>query len=301
MRARCVEWRAALRVRGDVAESEIAAYWPGGPENPEPPRSIGAWIYCALQLARFFGRTEAREAYEAAPERNAEAQAAALAALRAEPVPVELVAREADGSPVVRHVHPKSFLALLELTHRTRCIGALVQAAEHVAVQAVDGDAAALELLDRVHQELAYQYRLLAWIATTPGPGLPYEETTPTPVLPDGPAFTWLHALDALDYYRLALATQQANAERLALVQGMLTPDTDGGPVARPSFGSLFVGYAEAKHVPPRAVMRDWSLAEVVTDAQLQAEAHRAARAGEREDEDDHAEEKIGKPAGAGR
>lgn len=202
---RCREYREELAEQPELCTAEeLAAYWPGGEENPGTGR--GAWFYCYGNMLRFLGRSELqdREADESKGEQ------AAIEAARELPLAVDL--QDQPGKTI--SVYPKSFDALSlidELDLGGRWLGARV-----VALEQEDSAGAVMAAQDgkRGVTEIA---ELIAWIVTTPGPGTPYPAESEPPPIPDH-----IRALSPIDLVRIAAAHLQVNRTRIALIVSLL-------------------------------------------------------------------------------
>jgi hypothetical protein len=100
LRARCAILRDGLVARDPDLAAALAAYWPGGAENPG--RGRGAWIVCFGEYRQRTGAAFAR-AETRGPARDERLQRAVRRASTDRREPVTL-----DVGRVV-HVHPKSF------------------------------------------------------------------------------------------------------------------------------------------------------------------------------------------------
>lgn len=256
LQAQCTALREILG-DGVATPQELADYWPGGAENPEPD-PLGRWIVCLAQYTRFAGRLD--------PVKTdadiAKAEADVLAALRHAPVPVELVAR-VRGRPVRLEVHPKSFEALLHIESRDRELTRLAEAFERL--QALPAEAQAV-WGRKLAAEIAYQNQVLCWIVTHPGPGLPFPEGRDAPAVPK--RFRDLEAQDVVSILRAH--------RRVAIVRLARVADLIGGGKAtgkRQSWASLGATAASELGVASATLLRDWTLESWIAQLSLTADA----------------------------
>lgn len=270
LRQRCADLRATLAETGLATPAELEEYWPGGRENREV--APGDWIYCYASYVRMGGREET----PAERVRREDAEAAVLAALRDEPEPVELIAAAPDGGPAFRSVYPKSFDTLCHLTARDRELLKLAAAA-HVLTERPLPELA--ECGRAVYDEISYQTRVLVWIVTSEGPGLPWPVEEPRPEPP-----AWTLALDAADILRIIRAHQRVNGTRISLIGELLARGQGRGK--GPTWTTLGAMGASELGVSSRALLRDWSLAgwlaQLLLTADAKAEAHKRAAGGSR-------------------
>lgn len=273
LRERCARLRASLLRHGTATEAEIDPYVPGGEENRESV-GLAPWIWYYAQLVRLMGRTE-----DGAPARDGSARvndALLLAALGAQP---ELVEQETDDPEALaavqaaldalaarrgRHtwaVHPKSFHTLLHLHARSERITWLTERSQVLLARGASDD---LELLRRTREEIGYQHRVCAWVATTPGPGLPFGEHDARPALPDAVA-----DLDSVTLAQILGASLRVNWVRLQALSELVTPS--GGSGARPTWSAFFGALAVEHDERPETLMRDYSLAALLASQRLAA------------------------------
>ncbi len=155
-----------------------------------------------------------------------------------------------------RSVYPKSFATLLHCHAREILLGHLSRVVG--LANRVDAPDAVVSALSEASDELAYQTRLLAWIATSPGPGLPFGEAdTPTPALPADIAE--LNAFVVLDINR---TFAKVNWASLKAMEALITPDDDpDGARKRLSWSPFFGSLALELHENPVDLIRHRSLA----------------------------------------
>jgi hypothetical protein len=260
--ARCVDLKATLVAESIASDVEVAAYWPGGKENPETD-AHGRWIYCYANYIGFLHRL--------APELNERAQvageAALLEALRGAPVAVELVGRDPDGAPRVVQVYPKSYEALEFLDALDGAIGRLA-AAEELVRHLHPGEA--LPLLDRVAEARCLLQRQCVWAVTTEGPRLPFAVFGAPPDPPD-----WTRDLDVVDILRIQQVFKSVHRDRLAVLSALIGR---GGRGKRASWPTLAATAAGKLGVSSQTLLRDWSLEGWIAQLQLAADAEREAQ-----------------------
>ena len=259
LRHECAELRELCAAKGYASDDELAAYWPGGTENPA--RDADAWIYCYSQLARFLGRRELVERTREAAREQLEGAVRAAAAAQPEAVPL---------SVGLHRVYPKSAHALWFLDALGQLCGPL--AADALAVLESVPDA----VRDQVPWPslvTSLAVRTWAWILTTPGPGLPFADdaTDATP-----PA--WTEQLLPQDLLVLDRAHRQVNAERLRILASAFPQTTDGAG-SRLGVAGFLAGYASEHGARASEIVRLWSLGEVFAGAIAQVEAQQLAEA----------------------
>jgi hypothetical protein len=261
LRAQCDALADDLLGRGQASAEDVQAIHPGGAENPK--RDAGAWVrfYGQLQLRR--GRAQGGVSADPNAAVRA-ADALTLAALAETPRPV--------GSLPGRNVYPKSFAALLHCHAREILVGHLARVVGRANRR--DPPKAILGALGEAAAELSYQTRLLAWIATSAGPGLPFSETTAAPELPAD--VVDLSAIVVLDINRL-FAT--VNWSSLKAMEALITPPEDESGRARLAWSPFFGSLAIELHENPSDLLRARSLASVLASTQLAASTHREAMA----------------------
>lgn len=260
LRERCAFIREQLTARGTATPEELAAYWPGGAENPG--KRLWNWIDCHSNYVRFCGRieTELKGLFRSDEAR----QQAVLDALAERAEQVTLTSKEVDGRPLQLTVYPKGDVALRAVHAANLYLGQLIDDCE--ALQAA-GTALDLELIVRAREEQSYVQRMIVWIATTPGPGLPFAEGERHPELPEEFA-----DLSSIDFYLLANAFQKVNLARLTAL------DKGNRSKSRPDWSVFFASMAVELNTTPAALMRDWSLAALLATASERARGHEEAR-----------------------
>jgi hypothetical protein len=241
----------------------VRAVTPGGDDNPK--RDASAWLrfYGQLQLLR--GRAQGGGGPSADPSPAVRAaDALTLAALAETPRPVPSLPGHS--------VYPKSFAALLHCHAREILVGHLARVVGRANRR--DPPKAILGALSEATAELSYQTRLLAWIATSAGPALPFPETVAAPDLPED--VVELSAIAVLDINRLFAAV---NWSSLRAMEALITPPDDDDGRARLAWSPFFGSLAIELHESPSDLLRARSLASVLASTQLAASTHREAMA----------------------
>lgn len=275
LRARCAGLRLQLTTR-DVDETILAAWWPGGAENPgkDRPRPTekdrGPWTLCFATYHRLVhDQAHARSAATAGQSEALNRAIADAAADRPETLVLS------DGA--MWQVYPKSEYALQEL----RYLGDAIDRLTRLDVASVERgvpvppDTTALRSL---------AVRVWCWIITHPGPGLPYPEDARDPEPPAA-----LGLLAPQDHYALVAANHRVNGAREAIMARAF-PRRSADFASRLDFVGFLTAYADAKHLDPFDVLRRWSRGRVVAaavsaaitadEAQQRAERERAAKGG---------------------
>lgn len=266
LREVCGDFRRDLLSAETATVDEIAAIWPGGKDNPD--KKLKGWIRCYGQLHALNGigvtkRIEGRQTSAA------ERQEATLAALADTPESVQLQPQDGE-EPQSLTVYPKSWVALEEISKRNLALAWLIDQSALIEQHGTPDD---LELLLRARDEQSYLQRVLAWIATTPGVGLPFAETDRAPEPPS--AFSDLHPAD---FYAIAQAFQRVNVKRLLVLESTRKNET------RPDWSVFLTAFADGKNRDTPHVMRDMSLASVIAQSAERARGHEQAMvAAERE------------------
>jgi hypothetical protein len=173
--------------------------------------------------------------------------------------------------------YPKSAFALMLCHERNLAIARLLTYAEQLG-RSDHPDAH--DLIARAMTEATHQHRVLAWIACTPGPGLPFPELERDPELP--PTFAELAPQDIVAICR---AFDEVNWARLRALEALVAPDPDaedaprGVPPGRSSSASITATEGRASE----HVLRDRSLAGLMATTQMAASAQREAMADAKE------------------
>jgi hypothetical protein len=249
--------RNSLLARRLVDPIKLNHYWPGGEENTS--KKLWGWIRCYAQLHAY---TRRKDPGEVEQERLGK-QAALLEALADQPEVVPLAARNRDGDHDAITVYPKSYVALDEIHMRNL---ALARLSDQVATIEAAGSSDDVDLLVRAYAEQTYLHRVIVWIATTPGPGLPYPERTQRPEPPEA-----LGDLHPGDLYAIAAAFQRINVMRLTVL------DATRKKESAPDWTVFFATLAGDK--PTTDVMRDRSLSSVLASSAERARGREEAMA----------------------
>lgn len=257
---KCAEFRALFLEDGTATAADLDPYWPGGDENALTGQDgwIVAYARCLWCLGRQIGKEEA----ERTSVRMTHRQAEVLRALRADPESVDLLADGGQARSVT--VYPKSALALEHIGAANLLMAFLADSEEAIKATL---DAESVQLLNEVRLKRSYLERLVCWIATHEGPGLPYPESEREPALP-----AHINALTPFDFYLIAAAFQRVNSERLHALSA------SGEKATRPDWGGFFVGAATEIGVAARTLLREMSLVEVVATVAEKARVHQEAR-----------------------
>ena len=265
LRAQCGALADDLTRNGQASLEEVRAVEPGGADNPK--RDGSAWVRCYGQLQLMRGRAQGstNNAGRAGAADVRAADALALAALAEQPSPV-------SSAPGLR-VYPKSFATLMHCHAREMLVGHLARVVGQANRHGAPDDV--VSILEEAAAELSYQSRLLAWIATSEGPALPFDEAAPRPEIP--PVIADLSALVVLDINR-GFAT--VNWSSLRAMEALITPDPDDGtPSKRLAWSPFFGTLSLELGVSPLELLRNRSLASVLASTKLAASSRREAMA----------------------
>lgn len=254
----CAELRKSLLARRAATVEEIQDFWPLGKQNTGD--GLWAWIRCYANYVAF-GRRQDPTAKAAARQAR---QQALLEAMADRPKLVELTERDAEGLPLTVTVHAKSYVALTEVHVRQVLIAHLADGAR---VLEEAGRAEDLEFIVRSYREQQYLQRVIVWIATHEGPGLPFPEQAPRPEPPEV-----LARLAPSDLYAIAQAFQEVNVLRLAALEQTHASET------QPDWTVFFASVA-GDHGSTTRLMRDQSLTSVVASTAERARGQAEARA----------------------
>jgi hypothetical protein len=258
LRTRCNALREQLLGQQLATAAELAAVWPGGPENGLT--GFDGWIACFAQLTRFAGRLEALSSRQA-PDATLLENTVRAAAAR-QPVSVTLSIGD-------RLVYPKSAWALSWLDS----LDAIMRPVARLVTELADTQGAPdeeLRGLTALTQGMAC--RTWAWILLTEGVGLPF----PSEGVIDPPEFTE-HLLPE-DYLAIFVAHRKLHFEAVAIMAAAM-PDEERTERSRLSLSGFLSGYASEHGVPPSHLMRRWSFPEAMAAAVAAAEAQRVAEA----------------------
>lgn len=258
LQGRCERLRDAVLQRGVASEAELAPYWPGGESNTEADE-FGAWIYCYFNMGRFAARLER------ADKGDPWADLTAAAALTSEPMTVTL-----DGGQAVQ-VWPKSFMAL---QHVVRCEQRLRDALVVIAALVDDRSEDAHRVRDLCTTLVAELQAVQVWIATHPGPGVPYRwEQLPWRQILQVPE--WVRGLSPVAIMQVGAAFATVNVVRLQALDQLTQPaqrTTTGA-----GWASYFSSLASDRGVDVETIMRERSLASLLTQTSLAADVQRRA------------------------
>jgi hypothetical protein len=276
LKEKCRALEDVVRGAGIASTDELDAHRPGGEENGD--KGQWGWIHWHAQLVRINA-----EAYRSTSFRGADPEQTILAALRREPLAVELVLKDAPGAPNPLYIHPKGIDALMWFHEKDQTLTAL--GALHNALERNPSPEDVAGRLGDVMQEITYQHRLLTWCASHPEPWLPFDRfKTAAPNVPK-----WTEALDAYDLLRVVQRVRTVNGGRLEALKGMITFDSPGD---RPMSWSVFgASIARDENTSTPKVLRNRSLEELVATVALDANqkreaAERARRERSRGDDD---------------
>jgi hypothetical protein len=227
-----VNLERATVAAGLATKEELEKHKPGGEQNDKKDARAYLRYYAVLH------RRHARGEFNATGDAHMKADAAVLAALRDEPIRIDLVQPVPlnDGTLTSSLlVYPKSLDALLQAHALDRQIAWLLIQADRIERAGAAGMPKASEVHRKVFDALQYAYGLLAWIMTTPGPSMPYDFAEDDPELP-----AYIKSLHPIDIPQIAAAAQRHHA-RLAAVQTLLHFKTPAEGGRRPSW-SQFMG-----------------------------------------------------------
>jgi len=252
-------------LKSGASEHDVELIKPGGEDNPK--RDGAAWMrfYGQLQLLRGRAQGRAETGAVASTLSTSADDAVMLGALAAEPTVVAGIEREFT-------VHPKSLATLMHCHARELMLSKLTQAT--ATLRDLDVANARLDMFAEAMDELAYQIRLLAWIATTKGPGLPFEESDRSPLLPQEMA-----GLDSVTVLQINRGFAKVNWVNLRAMQSLMEPDPEAAdaPRKRPSWSPFFSALSMETGVAPETLIKDRALVSVLAMTQLAASSHREA------------------------
>lgn len=289
LEARCRDLATGLESADIATSEELAALTPGSPENPDT--SWWAWV-------RFHGRLQVLNDRHDRPASPVTAELVqddtrVTDALRGAPKRVRLLGRPAvpvrkatkkkaaqpavEAEPREVWVHPKSYLALLECHVRGIRLGWL---ADRIHELEQEPDARALDLLTAAIAELSYQQRVLAWIATTPGPGLPFPDFPATPPIPPVDFDEW----DGWDHLALLQGFQEVNSLKLPALEKLLhgVPREDSTGPQLNGWSVFFSTVAQELGDDTVRIMRDRSLVGLMATVRVAGGAKAVAMANAR-------------------
>jgi hypothetical protein len=267
LRAECVNLERAVLAAGLATREELEPHKPGGTENSRKDARGFLRYYAVLH------RRHARGEFQATPDNRIRADAAVLAALRDEPVRVDLIQPVpwvGDTTTSFLFVYPKSLDALLQAHALDRQLAWLILQAERVDAAGLRGMPGASELHKKLLDGISYAYGLLAWIMTSPGPGMPYNiNVNEDPELP-----AYITALHPMDLPQIAAAAQRHHA-RLTAIQALLDHRPQEKAGKRPSWSSFIGSLAIELDADSVQIMKFRSLGSLLAATQLAADANR--------------------------
>lgn len=258
LKARCRRIREQLSIAATdvVTAEELAAYWPGGAENPvDHPR--GQWIYCFANYTRLSDRLR-KGATDASVD---EAEHALTDALADTP---ETVTLESGDTVAVQPLsyHALEFCAALDrIALRATEVAGLYQGQESEASETL----MAFQPLVRSHA-----VQLWAWVLSA-GPALPFDLSLDWP---DPPA--WTQRITPIDLLTLAAAHRRVNGRRNVLLS-QLAPD-DHTTTQRLSLGAFIGAYAHEHGGDAAQYMRRFALGKLFAQAISAARSIAASR-----------------------
>jgi hypothetical protein len=272
LQTRCALLERSVLKQSTTSPEKLAAQRPGGAENPDT--SAMGWLSYLQWLSTEFGRGP-MVPQSTSLRWSAQASDDLRTALAAEPITLQLE----SGREVA--VHPKSLHALSRVAHGQLCLEWLI--AHRVAVEdAPDPTAAHLALHRQAVDAEAVLVAEFVWIATHPGPGLPWDDNE-GPTLP--PAWT-RDEITPGDVLRLQAAFAEVNLARVSTLSARVRALIGGGASDAAPLAS-FLGIVASEHgVRPEEIARTWSVAgafaatlarlEVTERARIDADAKRA-------------------------
>lgn len=241
---------------------ELAPHRPGGGENADD--GPAGWLRYYAKLHRI--HAVRAEAPATSPVLVADAMARdrlKLSALNEEPIAIATSVGE-------RRVFPKSKWALDAMAECERRIGYLSERRD--AIEAEGPSGLTLDLVKRIDIEMGYQLALIVWVATTEGPGLPFEPfTAMTPAVP-----AEVMELSPLDCLAIQRAFVECNLLRLLALREQTKAPKPGESV--PMWSGFYAGRAHATGIPARTLYRDRSLPGLVAESAITGEEQEKAR-----------------------
>lgn len=264
LKAQCQTLAEDLLQQGQSSADALLTIKPGGAANAK--RDTWAWVryYGQLQILR--GRAQGPDGSGARPAHPSD-DATILEALAARPVVVQ-------GLGATRYtVHPKSLGALLECHAREAVLAKLTTLL--ATLKDLDAHDEHASLIAEAVEELGYHTRLLVWIATTDGPGLPFPRGERRPTLPADVA-----DLDPVTVLELNRAFARVNWANLRALESLVSPDPEaGGERKRPSWSVFMGALAIELHEDPVTLIEHRALVSVMASMQLAASSQREAMA----------------------
>lgn len=254
--------RVVVRLRL-ITPEEQTANKPGGEDNAD----LGYAGH--LRYLIVLNRRHAKLELDAQRDSEMADDATVLAALNETPLRIELP--KSDGMPEEVFVYPKSFHALVDVHTRDYLLGWLVSRAAKLKQRGTAQDA---DLLMRVQREITFQYSIIIWVATHPGPGLPYDDVLNADrlIVPK-----WIMLLDPLMMYHVFRKYMTVNVRRLHAVSSLVPPQEEASVSSRPRWSIFFGTLANERNDSATRLMRDRSLGSLMAEVSLAAGAHREA------------------------
>lgn len=275
LKAECVQLERDVLRRQLATEEEVAPYRPGKESNNQ--RDARGWLRYFARLHRFHARGEDSNSDEA----RARADAQVLAALRDEPVRVDLLQplvllpiADEEPEPPIDHlyVYQKSLDALLHAHALDRQLAWLLLQKERIEEAGARGMPRSSELLDRTTDAISYTYGLIVWIMTSSGPTMPYTlDGRHDPELP-----AEIRQLHPVDVAQIANAAMKHHA-RLAALQVLLDRKSRNEGGKRPSWSQFIGSLAVEMGVDSVQIMKHRSLGSLLASVQLNADAQMPA------------------------
>lgn len=268
LKAGCRAFREQLLAGRLATPEELAPYWPGGAQNGFRPGTKGPglknWIRCYTVYGGFARRVEWRHAKADTISTPAKRQIV-LDAIGEVPEVVELLGMDpATGHRRTLTVYQKGDLALKEVHKANGDLAICVEQYDaHVKRDTIEGWEAAKRWLD----ELTYLQRLIVWIVTSPGPGLPYPEGQLCPTLP-----VEYSQMSPVDFYGIAQAFQRVNILPLTVLESSIAPKT------RADWATFWTAVEFELHTPVPTLRRDRGLAGLIIATHEHARATQEAQ-----------------------
>lgn len=272
LRANCVNLERDVIRRSLATEEELEPNRPGKEKNNA--RDAQGWLRYFAVLHRFHARGEGSSSDEA----RARADAQVLAALRDEPIRVDLlqpvqelpIADEEPPDPIeYLYVWPKSLDALLHAHALDRQLAWLLIQKDRVEEAGARGMPRSSELHEKVTEAITYTYGLLAWIMTSSGPAMPYTvDGRRDPELPD-----YVRQLHPADVAQIANASMKHHA-RLAALQLLLDKRSRHEGGKRPSWSQFIGALSVELNTDSVQIMRYRSLGSLLASVELSADAN---------------------------
>jgi hypothetical protein len=255
--------RSIEALSGGVLPDAVAEAQPGEPGNPA--KGADGWLVYYRTLVAAHARLTHRGGTDSAP-----GDRAGLAILAERPITKQSMTVNSDGTPRTFTVYPKSFEALRQM--------AMIEAE---LTKLLPWQRAAMEepevepsLAGRIVGAILDSHRLLAWIATHPGPGIPWEDgQSPPDVLP-----TSVMAWTSIELHEIRVLHEEVNHHQLLAARRLLETESPTGE-GTPSWSRFFVGAAELLGTTERVLLRDRSLLSVLFHVQMRLDERRKAEA----------------------